>query len=126
VPLSRTLPDQYVVKFKINKLQNYCIVLSNEVGEKLVLGYDQACNRYYIDRTKSGKVDFNPELAKVFFATRVSKSSFSDIKLIVDASSIELFADNGFSVMTCLFFPQKPFDHLQFQNSKNLTIRNLE
>jgi fructan beta-fructosidase len=126
VPLLQTLPDQYALKFRIDKIGNYSMVLSNDVGEKLVLGYDKESNRYYIDRTKSGRVDFNPEFAKTFFAPRLSTSSSSDIKLIVDASSIELFADNGLSVMTCVFFPQKPFNHLQFQNRKNVTIRNLE
>ncbi|HEY8784129.1 MAG TPA: glycoside hydrolase family 32 protein [Mucilaginibacter sp.] len=126
VLLSQTLPVQYTVKFRIDKVVNYSIVLSNDAGKKLVLGYDKASNRYYIDRTKSGRVDFNPEFAKTFFAPRLSTSGSSDLKLIVDASSIELFADNGLSVMTCVFFPQKPFNHLQFQNSKNLTIRNLK
>jgi fructan beta-fructosidase len=126
VPLFPTLPDQYAVKFRIDKITNYCIVLTNDVGEKLVLGYNKASNRYYIDRTKSGKVDFNPEFAKTFFAPRFSKSSSSDIMLIVDASSIELFADNGLTVMTCVFFPQKPFNHLQFENSKGITLKNLQ
>jgi fructan beta-fructosidase len=124
--IDKLLPPQYVVKLGLVNIDDYSIVLSNDEGEKLVLGYDKATNRYFIDRSKSGKVDFNPEFAKTFYAPRFSPSTGSDLKLVVDAASVELFADNGLSVMTCIFFPKKPFNHMQFQKSKNTVIKNLE
>ena len=54
----KVLPDQYEIKFNLNQISNYTLVLSNDAGEKLTLGYDKANNRYFIDRTKSGKVGF--------------------------------------------------------------------
>jgi fructan beta-fructosidase len=50
----------------------------------------------------------------------------SNIELVVDASSIELFADNGLTVMTSIFFPGKAFNHLKIQNNKGATIKNLK
>ncbi|MGZ3834412.1 MAG: hypothetical protein ACXVB0_12870 [Mucilaginibacter sp.] len=37
---------------------------------------------------------------------------------------MELFADNGLSVMTGVFFPGKPFNHLQIKNDKASPIKN--
>jgi len=126
MPVFSSLPDQYILKFNTDKINDYSIILSNDVGEKLVIGYDKSKNKYYIDRTKSGKIDFNPEFAGIFFAPRLSSAQASNLELIVDASSIELFADNGLSVISSIFFPNKPYNHLRFQNNKVMTIKNKE
>ena len=125
-PALNSLPAQYILKFKVDNIAGYSIVLSNNAGEKLIIGYDRSKNRYYIDRTKPGKIDFNAGFAGTFFAPRISSGSSSDVELIVDASSVELFADNGLSVMSSVFFPNKPYDHLQFQNDKGAIIKNVE
>ena len=123
--IPKVLPNQYAIKFNLDQISNYTLVLSNDAGEKLTLGYDKAKNQYFIDRSKSGKVDFNPEFAKTFYAPRFTTSAVSNLKLVVDAASIELFADNGLTVMTCVFFPKKPFNRLAFQNSQNIVIKDL-
>jgi fructan beta-fructosidase len=125
-PEFNNLPAQYILKFKIDHIADYSILLSNDEDEKLIVGYDKSKNRYYIDRTKSGKIDFNKEFAGSFFAPRISSAQSSDVELIVDASSVELFADKGLSVMSSVFFPNKPYDHLQFQNDKRATIKDVE
>ncbi|WP_295675819.1 GH32 C-terminal domain-containing protein, partial [uncultured Mucilaginibacter sp.] len=48
----------------------------------------------------------------------------SQVELVIDASSIELFADNGLSVLTSLFFPHKPFNHLVFKSEKGAIFEN--
>jgi fructan beta-fructosidase len=37
-----------------------------------------------------------------------------NITLVIDVSSIELFADDGLTVMTAIVFPSKPFQQIQF------------
>jgi len=121
------IPNQFILKFDINKINNYSVILSNDLGEKLIIGYNNAKKQYYIDRAKSGKIDFNPEFAKTAFAPRLaSNMSSSDIELVVDISSVELFADDGLTAMTDIFFPHKPFNHLQIQNNSGATIKNLK
>ncbi|MGZ3813662.1 MAG: glycoside hydrolase family 32 protein [Mucilaginibacter sp.] len=121
----KDIPTQFILKFNTGKILDYKITLSNDLGENLVIGYDNVKKQYFIDRTKSGKVDFNREFAKVAFAPRLTNEPSSNMELVVDASSIELFADNGLTVMTSVFFPNKPFTRLQIQDSKGLTIKNL-
>jgi fructan beta-fructosidase len=117
---------RYVLKFSMSKIDNYFATLSNSAGDKLVFGYAKASNRYYIDRIVSGKTDFNPEFARIQYAPRLSSQSSSDLELIVDASSIEAFADNGLNVMTAIFFPNKPYDHLQIQKSEAVVLQNVK
>ncbi|MGZ3752917.1 MAG: glycoside hydrolase family 32 protein [Mucilaginibacter sp.] len=120
----KDIPDQFILKFSMDKVSEYSIILSNDLGEKLVLGYDGTNRRYFIDRSNSGKIDFSPEFARTSYAPRLTAAAASNIELVVDASSIELFADNGLSVMTGVFFPGKPFNHLQIKNDKASPIKN--
>jgi fructan beta-fructosidase len=93
---------------------DFTIVLSNDQNEEAVIGYDKEANQFYIDRTRSGRVDFHKEFAAKHFAPRFSKNVKMNITLVIDVSSIELFADDGLTVMTAIVFPSKPFQQIQF------------
>jgi fructan beta-fructosidase len=45
---------------------------------------------------------------------------------VIDASSVELFADDGLTVMTEIFFPNKPYSQIRLQSSDNAVIKKLE
>jgi fructan beta-fructosidase len=125
VILGKSLPAQYILTFSADKIADYTLILSNDTGEQLSIGYRKIDNSYFIDRSKSGKIDFNPQFAKQVTAPRLTKSSLSDIKLLADASSLELFADNGLTNMTAVFFPKNGFNHLQVKNKNGMIIKNL-
>ncbi len=80
-PSFNNIPAQYILKFKVDNIADYSIVLSNNVGEKLVIGYDRSKNRYYIDRTKSGKSSFNADFAGTFYAPRIASAESSKVEL---------------------------------------------
>ncbi|MEZ4884315.1 MAG: glycoside hydrolase family 32 protein [Chitinophagales bacterium] len=88
--------------------------LSNSKGETYKIGYNSATQQFYSDRTKSGKVDFSDKFAsKVHTAPRISDSKTIRLHLFFDLGSVELFADNGATVLTDLFFPNEDFTQLQ-------------
>jgi fructan beta-fructosidase len=116
---------QYQLSLSSKQLKSFSITLSNSIGQKLVIGYSEAENSWYIDRTKSGKSDFNKDFAKRFTALRIAKSKNTDLTLVIDAASVELFADKGLSVMTSIFFPDKPYDNITL-TSKDMMIHLLE
>ena len=119
-----TLPCR--LNLDITKIKDFSIDLSNDAGEKLIVGYDKKMNQYFINRTMAGKADFNKEFAEKHFAPRFSKSGNMDLSLIIDESSIELFADGGLSVMTEIFFPQKPYDQIRIQTPQKLLFEKIE
>jgi fructan beta-fructosidase len=89
---------------------DFSIMLSNENGESVLIGYSKSSNQFYIDRTKSGNTQFHKEFAQVSKAVRISNSSTMNFKLVIDVASVELFADDGLSVMTSIYFPSTPFN----------------
>ena len=106
---------ELVLEIKPNKATtNFGIELSNEKGEVYRIGYDAKNNQYYSDRTKAGKVDFSEHFAaKIHTAPRNSNSETIKLHLFLDAASAELFADDGATVMTDIFFPNKDFTNLK-------------
>lgn len=119
------LPGQYTLEFKLDKIDSYSIEMFNDQGEKLVLGYNKAEDRYFIDRTHAGLSGFNPGFAGIAYAPRLTAASSGDLKLVVDASSVELFADQGLTVMTSLFFPAKPYQQLIIEVNKETVVKRL-
>ena len=97
------------IDIKDAKTTDFEIVLSNTYNEKLIVGYHADKKQFYIDRTKAGVSNFNKGFAAVAVAPRLSNTTNMDLSIILDKTSIELFADGGLTVMTTLFFPTHPY-----------------
>jgi fructan beta-fructosidase len=113
------------INFNFEEPADFSLVLSNDAREKLMVGYDKKQNQYFIDRSNSGKVDFQKDFAAKHIAPRLSDEDNMNVSLIIDMSSIEVFADDGLSVMTEIFFPSKPFDQITIQSSENVLVKKL-
>lgn len=114
------------IDLQLLKAQNFEMVLSNTNGEELILGYNKEKNQYYIDRTKSGKTDFNQEFSAVHTAPRISGDENMNMSLVIDQTSIELFADGGLSVMTEIFFPTTPYSKISFRSSDGAVLNEIQ
>lgn len=115
-------------KLKINfsKAADFSIVLSNSLNQKLVIGFDENKNGFFIDRSQSGKVDFEKGFGKKHTAPRLSQSQNLDLTLVIDNASVELFADGGLTVMTEIFFPDKNYSDIKIQSKEKLNIKSME
>jgi fructan beta-fructosidase len=109
----------------IDSTESCAITLSNDAGEVLEVGYDQKNNQYYIDRTRSGQTGFNKAFASRSVAPRMVTGKPLRMTVVVDVSSIELFADEGLSVMTGIFFPSKPYTQVRLQSTDNIRVKQL-
>lgn len=114
------------LKISSETIQTFSIVLSNNLNEKTVVGFDKVANSYYIDRSESGKVDFEKGFAKKLTAPKISGKTNTDITLIIDDASVELFADGGLSVMTGIFFPTKNYSDITIQSPDNFKINTIQ
>lgn len=86
--------------------------LSNSKGEVLVIGYDKIRKEVYIDRTNSGKTSFSTLFPKKHTAP-LDGGNLLQIHALVDASSIEIFVNNGSLAMTDIFFPNEDYNRVQ-------------
>lgn len=115
-----------VLTLTINDVKQFEIILSNEKKERVVIGYDPAAQSFYIDRAQSGMVSFNKQFINKHTAPRLVDRKDMDLTLVIDRTSVELFADGGLTVMTEIFFPTAPYTNLTIQSSSGLTINQLE
>ncbi len=109
-----------------DKIESFSFTFSNATGEKVIVGYDKASNNYFIDRASSGKVDFEKGFAKRHTAPRFSDKNNVDLTLIIDNASIELFADQGLSVMTEIFFPNGIYSDIQLRSPDHFHVKSLQ
>ena len=107
-----------------DKTTDFSLTLSNDAGEKLVIGFDKQNNQYFIDRTNSGQTGFQKDFAGKHTAPRFVNADKMDVSLIIDESAVELFADEGLSVMTETFFPSTPYNKVNIQAGNS--IKKLE
>lgn len=95
------------------------IQLSNTKGEIVRIGYKTAANEYFIDRQNAGKSDFHEDFATLDVApAMLGEDNIIDMRLFVDVSSVELFADEGRTVMTDIYFPNETFNQLSLLVAK--------
>jgi fructan beta-fructosidase len=84
------------------------------------IGFDLPKAEFYIDRTKSGAAitpDFPAKTTAPFVASRPY-----DIRLIIDRSSIEAFAQNGTIAMTNLIFPPSQSSRITFFSASGKAV----
>ena len=105
---------------------NFAIQLANDQGEEVLVGYDKQHNQFYVDRTKSGKIDFESGFAKRLVAPRIAEDSNIKLTLVVDINSVELFADDGLTVLTGIFFPNEVFDKLRLKSSEKIGFKQFK
>ena len=101
------------VELKGLKKGVYRFVLSNSLGEQITFGLDNNESALFIDRSAARTQQFSDKFAK-----GVTKASLSSIqkeatfRVLLDKTSIELFYNNGETVLTDIFFTTKPFETL--------------
>lgn len=100
------------------------ITLRNRLDEEVVIGYDRQQQQFFIDRTKSGKTDFSKKFPVRHVAPYHAGDTLS-IRVLTDASSVEVFLDGGRLAMTDVFFPNEDFGQIYFWG-KNGQFRVIE
>jgi fructan beta-fructosidase len=116
------LPSQSVEI--IAEVQNdFSIQFTNDLGEKLAIF--KSGGLVSVDRSLAGKNTFHRD----FGASHSAPMSWnaSEIRVFLDASSVEVFINEGELVMTSLIFPTEPFNTIEVLNGvTNVELFNLK
>ncbi|TCD28933.1 glycoside hydrolase family 32 protein [Pedobacter psychrodurus] len=121
----KSLNGKFKLDLGIAKLEKVDIVLENRDKEQLIIGYDEKNDNYFIDRRSAGNTSFEKGFAKKHVAPRSSKSKNLKLSLILDETSVELFSDNGLTVMTDIFFPHSYWDTLKIRTSSGVKLSDI-
>lgn len=106
---------EVILEFEKSPEINFGVALSNPKNEEYQIGFDAKTNQFYSDRTNSGKKDFSAVFAaKKILAPRLSDGNTIKFHLFFDVASAELFADDGGTVMTEIFFPNEDYSNIRF------------
>ncbi|ANF95876.1 glycoside hydrolase family 32 protein [Paenibacillus bovis] len=70
------------------------------------IGVDADSAQLYIDRTQSGQSAFHKDFANRHTALLQTIQGERELRILVDTASVEVFADQGRTVMTDLIFPE--------------------
>ena len=118
------------IQFNISNLleTKYTFKLSNHSGEELLFGYDNIKKEFFINRKNSGNTSFSEKFAnKITLAGRTSTNDNLSGTILLDKTSIELFYDNGETVMTEIFFPNTPYTKLSIESkNQEFILDNIE
>lgn len=117
-----------VVDIDLKKMAtgNYTFALKNTLGESVIFGIDNKNNTLFVDRSKSGNINFGNH-----FATPVTKAPLeknltnAKLKLVLDKTSIEIFYNDGEKVLTEIFFPNESFSTLSVSTNTKGSILNM-
>jgi fructan beta-fructosidase len=105
--------------------KDFAFVLSNNAGEEVRVGYEKQSNRFYIDRSNSGKTDFSKAFNGLVYAPRFATAEKIKVTMVTDVSSVEVFFDDGISVLTALFFPTEKLSVLRIETSEPVAVSQI-
>ena len=108
----------------LSNKNDFSIELVNTLNEKVVVGYSKDKNQFFLDRRNAGKVDFHRNFGRMNYAPRLSSSDEIFLSIYLDLASIEVFADNGLSVLTSVLFPNEKFSKINIINSEKIVLKN--
>jgi fructan beta-fructosidase len=115
-----------LIQIDISNDEEFHFAISNKKGEETVVGFDAHQQQFYVDRTKSGVIDFHPHFQGRKKAPRLSASKNIQLSILIDAGSVEVFADQGATVLTALNFPTTPYDQIKIHSKKPLIKGHFE
>ncbi|ULC59065.1 glycoside hydrolase family 32 protein [Flaviramulus sp. BrNp1-15] len=114
-------------KLKDLKKEKYSLLFFNKVGDTLSLGLNNLENEFFINRQNSGEVDFSEKFASKISKVKASKNLQElKVQIVLDKTSVEVFYNEGETVMTELFFPKQPLEMFSIiSNDETFSIENL-
>lgn len=107
---------EWVLEFEVKDTNTASVYLelTNALNETYRIGYNVKQNQFFSDRTNAGNHSYSEKFATgIHTAERFTKNKRIKLHVFVDASSVELFADDGTVCITELLFPSRPFNKVE-------------
>jgi len=108
--------NQSEVRFKTTT-KDFQLKFSNTLNEEVVLTMFEEEKQFFLDRTGSGKVEFQENFGGIqqMPMPNLPEGEY-EVRILIDHSSIEIFINEGQYVMTAQFFPNEKYTHLIIEN----------
>ncbi len=118
---------EWIVDFELPSQDGGDLKLLRVPGGGIVVGFNPEKGRLYLDRNGANEPNFHPQFPGQYSAPLHALDRRIKLHLFVDASSIEVLADDGALVLTALMFPSGANPTLGFlEDGKGLKIRGID
>ena len=118
---------EIIAEFKLMTSREFGIRVSKGEGEETIVGYDVDTQSMFVDRTRSGDVDFHPRFAGKHVGPLPVEKGSVRLHLFVDTSSIEVFGNDGYTVITDRIFPSPDSQSIElYSKGGPTTLTSLE
>lgn len=113
--LELTVPSGGAAAIKVRRGANEETVISADLGSQQIS----------IDRRKSGRADFHQKFPGTYVAPLEAKDGKVRLRLLVDTSSVEVFAEDGAVVLSALIFPAPESRGIEIVGSEGLRVEQV-
>jgi fructan beta-fructosidase len=101
------------IAFKLETATEFGLNIRVGTNEFTTVGYNLERQELFVDRRQSGKTDFSERFAGRHTANFKLEGKELQLHIFVDQSSLEVFAQNGRTVLTDLIYPSFNSDGLE-------------
>ncbi|MEH7374046.1 glycoside hydrolase family 32 protein [Neobacillus drentensis] len=115
------------MEFEKQTSNSFGIVLQSSEDEKTVIRYDVERELIAVDRTNAGDNSFSESFPTVQEASLSMVDNRINLQIFIDASSIEVFANDGKVVFTSLIFSNQSYEKIVLiSNEGNTQVSSLK
>lgn len=98
---------EVIGEFEIQDAVEFGFNIYKRDKQKTVIGYKVNDKKVFVDRRKSGRVDFSEKFPVLQEGSLECFNNKIKIRMFIDVSSVEVFFNDGEIVITSLIFPKK-------------------
>ena len=119
---------EIIAEFQItNDIDRFGFHVRTGQNEQTTISYRVKDKTLYVDRTQSGRVDFKEGFARIHSADLSPINNVVRLHIFVDASSVEVFANDGLVVFSECIFPSEQSQGLElFAEGGEVMLNSLD
>ncbi|MBI3414204.1 MAG: glycoside hydrolase family 32 protein [Verrucomicrobia bacterium] len=102
------------VEFATTGQSEFGLQVLKSASEFTAIRCEPGRQQLVLDRTHSGKTDFHSKFSDVYEAPLQSRNGSTRLRIFVDTSSVEVFANDGETALTALVFPSANSRGMEF------------
>jgi fructan beta-fructosidase len=97
---------EIIVEFKLETANEFGLKVRVGPNNETLVGYNTSSRELFVDRRKSGQVDFNEHFTGKHCAPLLLEDGVLHLHIFIDSCSLEVFGNHGRAVITDLIFPE--------------------
>jgi sucrose-6-phosphate hydrolase SacC (GH32 family) len=102
-----------IAEFDIGTAREFGLRVLKGAEEQTAIGFDASAKSLYVDRTRSGIVDFHEKFPGRHAGPLIPENGRIRLRILVDRSSVEVFGNHGETAITDLVFPAESSDAIE-------------